>query len=241
MLKEIIPFSEASESTFDDVSRSERIAYVREMQQHAGETSEQFLDHFAEEPRFDAQHRVVPTDKDQEEKEKTDPAPTKGHSLFQELFFFCRVKKVGNLPGVECIYVETVVDGDSGLAFAKVYPTKSALNAVDILSTRVVPYFERRGIAIQEIHTRKTSEYCGLLPTHPFESFLATSHIRHLEMWPSSRPCNYSCEQFYRLLLKEFFPLALRRSFQLSFADLQRQLDDFLEAHNAAQSNGKTK
>ena len=108
--------------------------------------------------------------------------PTTGHSLFQEMFFFCTVKNVGDIPGAGCIYVETVVDRDSGIAFAKVYSAKNAMNAVDILASRVVPFFERQGIAIKEIHTRKTSEYCGLPPAHPFETFLATSHIQHLPM-----------------------------------------------------------
>ena len=167
--------------------------------------------------------------------EKEDVASNHGHSLFQEVFFFCTVKNLGDVPGAGCIYVETVVDRDSGIAFAKVYSAKNAMNAVDILASRVVPFFERQGIAIKEIHTRKTSEYCGLLPVHPFETFLATSHIQHLPMDQSSQPYNYLCEQFYRFLLKEFFQPALRRKFQLSLDELQKDLDAFVEAYNAAQ------
>jgi hypothetical protein len=117
-----------------------------------------------------------------------------GLSLFQEVFFFCTVKNVGDVPGAGCIYVETVVDRDSGIAFAKVYSAKNAMNAVDILSSRVVPFFERRGVAIQEIHTRKTSEYCGLPLAHPFETFLATSHIQHLPVDEPGQPHNHLCE-----------------------------------------------
>ncbi len=47
------------------------------------------------------------------------------HSLFQEVFFFCTVKDIGDVPGAGCIYVETVVDRDAGIAFAKVYSAKN--------------------------------------------------------------------------------------------------------------------
>lgn len=166
-------------------------------------------------------------------------ASNEGHSLFQESFFFCTVKNVGEIRGPRCIYVETVVDRDSGLAFAKVYPARNAMNAVDILASRVVPFFERRGLAIKEIHTRNTSEYCGLPPVHPFETYLATAHIEHLPKSQSGYPANYLCEQFYRFLLKEFFLPALRKTFRLSLDDLQKDLDAFVEMYNAMQTKRK--
>jgi len=164
------------------------------------------------------------------QKERTGPEPER--SLFQEWFFFCRVKKIGDAPGAECIYVETVVDSDSGVSFAKVYPRQSAMNAVDILSSRVVPFFHRLGVAIKEIHTRRTDEYCGLPLTHPYKTFLAASLIQHLGMDEAGQPTNYLCLQFYRYLLKEFFPLALRKHFQLSLTELQRELDEFVDSYN---------
>jgi len=239
MLQEIIPFLASSDSTLGDASRSKWTSQVQQIKVRAASASEQFLDHFAEEPRFVAQPYTGETGAGEETKKEGDSAAARGHSLFEELFFFCRVKKVGDLPEAECIYVETVVDRDSGLAFAKVYPTKSARNAVDILETCVMPIFERSGISIQEIHTRKTSEYWGLLPVHPFETFLATSHIQHLEIGQASRPYNFLCEQFYTRLLKDFFPVALRRSFQLTLAELQVELDSFLETHNTALAPAK--
>jgi hypothetical protein len=170
----------------------------------------------------------------EEPKVQGDAASGLGHSLFQEVFFFCAIKNVGDVPGMGCIFVETVVDRDSGIAFAKVYSAKNAMNAVDILSTRVIPFFEFHGITIREIHTHKTSEYCGLVPVHPFETFLATSDIQHLPINQPGQPYNYLCEQFYRFLQKDFFQPALRRKFQLSLDDLQRDLDTFVEAYNAA-------
>jgi hypothetical protein len=238
MLQEIIPFLADSDSTLEDASRSTWTSQMQEIKGRAASASEQFLDHFAEEPRFGAQTYAAEASVLVESKDR-ESAAVRGHSLFQESFFFCRVKRVGNLPGAECIYVETVVDRDSGLAFAKVYPTKNARNAVDILETRVMPLFEGRGISIREIYTRKTSEYCSLRPVHPFESYLATRRIRHLKIGQVSRPYNFMCEQFYRTLLKDFFPVALRRNFQLTLSELQIELDSFLETHNSALAPAK--
>ena len=169
----------------------------------------------------------------QQDNEKKDVRCESGHSLFQELFFFCKVKNVGDIPGTGSIYVETVVDRDSGIAVAKVYSAKNAINAVDILASRVLPFFKHQGVAIREIHTRKTSEYSGFPFVHPFEQFLATAHIQHLPKVQLAHPDNYLCEQFYRFLLKEIFLSALRRNYQLSLSNLQEELDKFVKGYNA--------
>jgi hypothetical protein len=168
---------------------------------------------------------------------QADEFVNEGRALFQEVFFFCTIKNLGDIPGTGCIYVETVVDRDTGIAFAKVYSAKHPINAVDILASRVVPFFEQRGQMIEEIHTRKTGEYCGLLPVHPYENFLATSHIRHLPKNQPGHPDNQLCEEFYHFLLKEFFLPALRRKFQITLDSLQKELDIFVQAYNKARMN----
>lgn len=162
-------------------------------------------------PRFNAEHRraqgwslaMTLSLKRQEASEleqvtkedKADELVNEGRALFQEVFFFCTIKNLGDIPGTGCIYVETVVDRDTGMAFAKVYSAKHPINAVDILTSRVVPFFERHGQTIDEIHTRKTNEYCGLLPVHPYENFLAASHVRHLPKNQPGHPDNHLCEE----------------------------------------------
>jgi hypothetical protein len=237
MLHEIIPFLPVSELTDGDATRSVWEYYPKSSLPRPGFASEQCLDHLPEEPRFLANHYTGDKAEPEEKKEEEDAASLNGHSLFQELFFFCTVKNVGDLPGTGCIYVETVVDRDSGVAFAKVYSARNAMNAVDILESRVLPFFDRLGAAIKEIHTRKTSEYCGFIHAHPFESLLAVSHIKHLPMEQSGQPCNYLCERFYRLLLKEFFPTALRRKFYLTLDELQKDLDAFVKDYNSGRMN----
>jgi hypothetical protein len=198
-------------------------------------------DRLPEEPRLHAHPCAGGKSELEEAQEREHADPRNGHVIFQEVFFFCTVKNLGDVPGTGCIHVETVVDRDSGFAFAKVYSAKNAMNAVDILASRVVPFFQRQGIAIKEIHTRKTGEYCGLLPVHPFETFLATTHIQHLPMDQSSQSNIYLCEQFYRFLQKEFFQPALRRKFHMSLDELQKGLDAFVEAYNTARMNHEQK
>jgi len=235
MPHETIPLLPASESIYRDGSRSAWVYSPKRLLQHPDAELEQRLEQPPDQPRFPAHQCTGVKSKGEEKEGKEDLAFDDGHSLFQEVFFFCTVKDVGDVPGTGCIYVETVVDRDSGIAFAKVYSAKNAMNAVDILASRVVPFFERQGVAIKEIHTRKTSEYCGLPLAHPFETFLTTSHIRHLPKDLPGHPDNHLCEQFYRFLLKEFFLPALRRKFKFSLDGLQKDLDTFVEAYNALQ------
>jgi hypothetical protein len=234
MLHELIPSLPAARSTFAPCPRSMWAHYPEGLLRHPEAETGLCQDNLQEEPAPLA-HSSAVTKIEPEENKEEGAAFHEGHSLFQELFFFCTVKNVGDVPGARCIYVETVVDRDSGLAFAKVYPSKNAMNAVDILASRVVPFFERRGVAIKEIHTRKTSEYCGLPPVHPFETYLATAHIEHLPKGLPGHPDNYLCEQFYRFLLKEFFLPALRKTFRLSLDSMQKDLDSFVETYNAMQ------
>jgi hypothetical protein len=235
MLHEIIPFLPPTESAPSDKPQSAWEYFPHRLLLGPDAESEPCLDHLPEKPCYPG-HLSTGVKYELEEKKEKESAPfSDGHSLFQESFFFCTVKNVGDIPGTGRIYIETVVDRDSGVAFAKVYSAKNAMNALDILESRVAPFFERQGIAIKEIHTRRTSEYCGLLSVHPFESFLATSHIHHLPMEQPSHPSNFLCEQFYRVLLQMFFLPALRRKFQVSLDSLQKDLDAFVEARNAAQ------
>jgi hypothetical protein len=235
MLHEIIPYLPPTESTSGDGPRSAWMHYPQQLLHGLDVESELCLDHLLEKPRLPVHACTRLQCEFEGKKGKEDATFHDGHSLFQESFFFCTVKNVCDVPWTGCIYVETVVDRDSGFAFAKVYSAKNAINALDILASRVAPFFEGQGNAIKEIHTRKTGEYCGLLSVHPFESFLATRHIQHLPMDQPSHPNNFLCEQFYRFLLKEFFLPALRRTFQASLDELQKDLDTFVQAYNAAQ------
>ena len=159
--------------------------------------------------------------------------PHPGHSLFQESFFFCTIKNVGDDPGAGDIYVETAVDGNSRMAFAKIYSTRNPMNAVDLLKSRVVPFFERYGVPIERVFTPGSNEYCALAPVHPFETFLSILQIQHLQMDRPGQITNSLCEEFFHVLQREFFTPALRKRFRQSLAALQQDLDAFAETYNS--------
>jgi hypothetical protein len=159
-------------------------------------------------------------------------SPYPGRWLFQESFFVCTVKNFGDAPGVRDIYVETVVDTNCKLGFAKVYPSINAMNGVDILQDRVLPFYDRYVVKIERVFTPSTREYCGLAPIHPFETLLATSHIEHQSVDPRSWMHVQPCEDFYHALCAEFFAPAIRNNLYRSFDKLQRYLDLFVEKYN---------
>ena len=232
MLQELIADLPAGDARVEETRPRFWAHDLRQPFQRSNTNLERPLDQYPQQSHFCPYPGDGPADGLRQDREVADQP---GHSLFQEMFFFCTIKKVADLPGSGCIFVETVVDRDSGISFAKIYSSKSAMNAVDILASRALPFFERQGVAIKEIHTRQTTEYRGLPPVHAYEAFLAAKHIRHLPMEHFGQSCNYLCEEFYRHLLKNFFPVALRRKFPLSLRDLQKDLDTFVEAYNTAQ------
>ncbi len=166
-------------------------------------------------------------------KETSEVPPYPGHSIFQESFFFCRIQNVGDDSGAGNIYVETAVDSYSRLAFAKIRSEQSAMHAVDLLKTRVLPFFENYGVEIERVFTPKRVEYCGLAPKHPFETFLSTSKIQHLHMNPATQTGDSLCEQFFHVLQREFFTPELRKRFHQSVEILQQDLDAFVETYNS--------
>jgi transposase InsO family protein len=224
-----IPLLLAAESNFVHGSRSVWVYFPQGLLRHPMAESNGYRDFVASTPQFLPHQCQGVTSMH----EISEAVPYPGHSLFQESFFFCTIKNVRDDTGVGDIYVETVVDGNSRMAFAKVYSAQTAMNAVDLLKTRVLPFFERYGIAIERIFTRKGDEYCGLAPVHPFETFLATSHIQHSQVDPSSQKTNSLCEHFFHVLQRGFFTPALRKRFQQSIEMLQQDLDAFLENYNS--------
>jgi hypothetical protein len=155
-----------------------------------------------------------------------------GHTLVQESFFVCSVKGLGEIGGLGNLYLETVVDKNCRLAFAKVCGSQSPLNAVNILQTCVLPFYERYDVRIERVFTPNSREFCGLIPTHPYEFFLASAEIKHAHFGPGQDSLRVACWQLYRILCEEFFAPEFRRTFRHSFGTLQRALDLFLEAYN---------
>jgi hypothetical protein len=224
-----IPHLPAAESNFVEGSRSVWVYYPQGILRRPVAESDLYSSSSASERPF-LPHECGAA---KSTPEIVESAPYSGHSLFQDSFFFCKFQRLGDAPGLAEVYVETVVDGYSGLAFAKVYPEESAMNAADIFTTRVAPFFNRHGVLIEQVVTDKTSEYCGIAPSHPYETFLATSHINHVLTERSAQMHSPLCMQFFGVLQHEFFAPELRGRYQHSLETLQQGLDNFLNTYNS--------
>ena len=166
-------------------------------------------------------------------------APHAGYLLCQDTFY------VGYLKGVGRLYMQSVVDCSNSVAFAKLYTGKDALPAAHILQDRVLPFYRRLGLTVQNILTDNGKEYCGL-KDHPYQMLLWLFGIRHRTTKVKTPKTNGFVERFQQTILKEFYQIKFRQKFYTSIEDLQADLDQFLfkynckRAHRGYRTKGKT-
>lgn len=139
---------------------------------------------------------------------------------------------VGTLKGVGRIYQQTFIDTYCKVAFAKLYTQKTPVTAADLLNDRVLPFFEEHGVPLLRILTDRGSEYCGRYEHHPFELYLVVESIEHTRTKARSPQTNGICERFHKTVLNEFYRVTFRKRFYESLAELQADLDAFLEHYN---------
>jgi transposase InsO family protein len=139
---------------------------------------------------------------------------------------------VGHMKGVGRIYQQTFVDTYSKVAFAKLYTTRTAIAAADLLNDRVLPFFEQRGVQLLRILTDRGTEYCGRVERHEYELYLAMNDIDHSRTQAYSPQTNGICERFHKTILNEFYQVAFRKKLYASVGELQDDLDSWLRLYN---------
>ena len=167
-------------------------------------------------------------------------APYPGYLLCQDTYF------VGTIKGIGKIYTQSVVDAHCSLGFAKLYLSKVPMTAVDVLDDRVLPFYEEHSAEVEHLLTDNGREYCGRELKHHFELFLAIQQIAHRRTEVRSPQTNGFCERFHRTVKEEFFSSAFRNTLYESVAQLQLDLDRYLEfynrerAHRGYRTQGRT-
>jgi len=81
--------------------------------------------------------------------------------------------------GVGRIYQQTFIDTYSRVAMVKLYETKTALVAAEMLNDRVLPFFASQDVPLLRILTDRGSEYCGNVEHHEYQLYLAIENIDH--------------------------------------------------------------
>jgi transposase InsO family protein len=144
---------------------------------------------------------------------------------------------VGNMKGVGRIYQQTFIDTYSKVAFAKLYDRKTPITAAEILNDRVLPFFEQHGIALTRVLTDRGTEYCGNPEHHEYELYLAIEDVDHSRTKTKSPQTNGICERFHKTVLNEFYRVAFRKTLYRSIAELQADLDRWMEEYNELRSH----
>ena len=149
-----------------------------------------------------------------------------GYLLCQDTF------EVGYIKGVGKVFMQAVVDTYGSFGFAKLYTSKIALTAADMLVNNVLPYYSALGIPVQRILTDNGKEYCGNFPDHEYEFILDLFNIKHKRTKVRHPFTNGFVERFNRTVLEEFFIIAFRKKWYYSVEELQKDLDQWLVNYN---------
>jgi len=144
---------------------------------------------------------------------------------------------VGHLKGVGRVYQQTFIDTYSKVADAKLYTEKNALTAADMLNDRVIPFFDEHKIKLLRVLTDRGTEYCGQIEHHAYQLYLAVEDIEHTRTKASSPQTNGICERFHKTLGHEFYAAAFRKKVYGSLAELQQDLDEWLNVYNTLRTH----
>jgi transposase InsO family protein len=162
---------------------------------------------------------------DPEFRERHIKADFTGHLVSLDTFM------VGNLKGIGKIYLQTVVDCHSRFAFGHLYTSKVPVTAVHVLNEKVLPFFEEHNCPIISILTDNGREYCGRMDHHPFELFLQLEEIEHRTTKVRRPQSNGIVERLHKTLLDEHFRIQGRVKFYESLAEMQSDLDLYLQTY----------
>ena len=139
---------------------------------------------------------------------------------------------VGTIKGIGRIYQQTFIDTYSKVAFAKLYTTRTALTAADLLNDRVIPWFDDQDVRLLRILTDRGTEFCGSIQTHEYQLYLAIEDIDHSRTKARHPQTNGICERFHKTVQDEFYKVAFRKKIYRSLEELQSDLDQWLEYYN---------
>ena len=182
----------------------------------------------AEEGLVLTESQVIALERKREEQQESGEIETAhpGYLGSQDTFY------VGNMKGVGRIYQQTFVDTYAKVAFAKLYTTKTAIVAADLMNDRVLPFYLEQQVPLLRVLTDRGSEYCGRIEHHDYQLYLAVNDIDHTRTKAQSPQTNGICERFHKTILNEFYQVAFHKKIYTTLEELQMDLDAWLHAYN---------
>lgn len=153
-----------------------------------------------------------------------------GELLGQDSFY------LGTIKGIGRIYSQAAIDCNCSFAFAKLYNSKGAAAAIDIIKTRVIPFYKAMNVILERIITDNGKEYTHHSPggasKHKYRVFLKSQGIVHSLTKVRCPETNGYVERFHRTILDEFFLIKMRVNEYKSLTEMQRDLDEFMIEYN---------
>jgi transposase InsO family protein len=140
---------------------------------------------------------------------------------------------VGTIKGIGRIYQQTFIDTYAKIGFAKLYTSKHAITAADLLNDRVLPWYEEQSVRLLRILTDRGTEYNGSIENHEYQLYLAIEDIDHSKTKARHPQTNGICERFHRTIKEEFYDIAFRKKVYRSLDELQEDLDQWMAYYNA--------
>jgi transposase InsO family protein len=153
-------------------------------------------------------------------------APHTGALVAVDTFF------VGVLKGVGKVYLQTAIDCASRYAWARLYPNKLPVTAVQLLNNDVLPTFEQHGARVEAVLSDNGREFCGREDQHPYELFLQLEGIAHKRTRVSRPQSNGIVERLHRTLLDEHFRVEGRKTWFETIEEMQTVIDAYLVGYN---------
>ena len=144
---------------------------------------------------------------------------------------------VGTIKGVGRIYQQTYIDTYCKVAKAKLYHSKDAITAADLLNDKVIPMYDDQGIRLLRILTDRGSEYKGKLENHPYQLYLDLEDIDHTKTKAKSPQTNGICERFHRTIQEEFYSIIFMKKVFNSVDELQLELDEWIKWYNTERTH----
>ena len=144
---------------------------------------------------------------------------------------------VGYIKGVGKIYQQTGIDTYSNVGFAKLYMSKTSIEASDFLNDKVLPFFDEHKTPVLRMLTDRGPEYCGRIDAHPYQLFLTLNDIDHSKTKARHPQTNGACEKLNQTIEREFYAVAFRKKLYANLEELQADLDLFMEKYNKDRTN----
>ena len=85
--------------------------------------------------------------------------------------------------------------------------------------------------------TDRGTEFCGCAEHHDYELYLAINDIEHTKTKARHPQTNGICERFHKTVLQEFYQVAFRRKLYASIAELQTDLDAWINHYNTERTH----